>query len=124
LMRTVWPGTFVEEGNLTFNISTLRRALGQFECIETVPRRGYRFTAQVHEVATDPGSTTDAPVRRKIPAGKLAIALGALVLAGAILIISRIGRIPGNPRPSPFSRSSRSTPPMPTPFCNSAWRTR
>jgi DNA-binding winged helix-turn-helix (wHTH) protein/TolB-like protein len=49
LMRRVWPSTFVEEGNLTQNISLLRKALGEgpngVQFIETVPRRGYRFVA-------------------------------------------------------------------------------
>lgn len=47
LMKRVWPNTFVEEGNLTQNISLLRKALGEtpngVQFIETVPRRGYRF---------------------------------------------------------------------------------
>ncbi len=51
LMKRVWPDTFVEEGNLTTNIHLLRKVLekgskGQ-EYIETIPRRGYRFTAEV-----------------------------------------------------------------------------
>src|SRR4030095_3134737 len=52
LMRKVWPNTFVEEGNLTQNVSLLRKALGESangpQFIETVPRRGYRFVAQVN----------------------------------------------------------------------------
>ena len=55
LMRRVWPDSFVEEGNLTFNISVLRKALGEghghHPYIETVPRRGYRFVADVREVS-------------------------------------------------------------------------
>ncbi len=51
LMKRVWPDTFVEEGNLTQNISLLRKALGETpngpQFIETVPRRGYRFVAAV-----------------------------------------------------------------------------
>src|SRR2546427_7135412 len=42
LIKLVWPETFVEENNLTQNISTLRKALGEGEYIETIPRRGYR----------------------------------------------------------------------------------
>jgi DNA-binding winged helix-turn-helix (wHTH) protein/TolB-like protein/Flp pilus assembly protein TadD len=53
LMRRVWPNTFVEEGNLTQNVSLLRKALGETasgpQFIETVPRRGYRFVAEVDE---------------------------------------------------------------------------
>ncbi len=51
LMRRVWPTTFVAEGNLTQNISLLRKALGESaggtQFIETVPRRGYRFVADI-----------------------------------------------------------------------------
>ncbi len=51
LMKRVWPDTFVEEGNLTQNVSLLRKALGESasgpQFIETVPRRGYRFVAPV-----------------------------------------------------------------------------
>src|SRR5215210_6196309 len=53
LMKRVWPHTFVEEGNLTQNISLLRKALGETpggaQFIETVPRRGYRFVAETTE---------------------------------------------------------------------------
>src|SRR5580693_10113547 len=46
LMREVWPDTFVEENNLTVNISALRKTLGRTSAdqrhIQTVPRRGYR----------------------------------------------------------------------------------
>ena len=52
LMKKVWPDTFVEEGNLTQNVSLLRKALGESatgpQFIETVPRRGYRFVAPVN----------------------------------------------------------------------------
>lgn len=53
LMKRVWPNTFVEEGNLTQNISLLRKALGEspggVQFIETVPRRGYRFVADTNQ---------------------------------------------------------------------------
>lgn len=51
LMQKVWPDTIVEEGGLARNISVLRKALGEGpsgnEYIETVPRTGYRFVADV-----------------------------------------------------------------------------
>jgi Tol biopolymer transport system component/DNA-binding winged helix-turn-helix (wHTH) protein len=50
LMQALWPESFVEEANLTQNIYTLRKALGG-DYIETIPRRGYRFTAPVKEPA-------------------------------------------------------------------------
>ncbi|MEO6394124.1 MAG: winged helix-turn-helix domain-containing protein [Pyrinomonadaceae bacterium] len=56
LINQLWPNTFVEEGNLTQSISRLRKLLGQNEgedYIETLPRRGYRFRAQVKEVAAE-----------------------------------------------------------------------
>ena len=56
LLRTVWRGTFVEENNLTQNISHLRKVLGDdngYRYIETVPRIGYRFAAGVREILDD-----------------------------------------------------------------------
>jgi DNA-binding winged helix-turn-helix (wHTH) protein/tetratricopeptide (TPR) repeat protein len=51
LLTTVWPDTTVEENNLNHNISVLRKALGEKatgqQYIETVPRVGYRFVADV-----------------------------------------------------------------------------
>jgi DNA-binding winged helix-turn-helix (wHTH) protein len=51
LLREVWPGTFVEEVNLTVHVSGLRKALSQgakgASMIETVPTHGYRFVAPV-----------------------------------------------------------------------------
>jgi TolB-like protein/DNA-binding winged helix-turn-helix (wHTH) protein/Tfp pilus assembly protein PilF len=55
LMRAVWPDTFVEEANLTLQISALRKALQEESShgsyIETIPRRGYRFVSPVVERA-------------------------------------------------------------------------
>jgi DNA-binding winged helix-turn-helix (wHTH) protein/Tol biopolymer transport system component len=51
LMRRVWADAFVEEGNLTVNIFLLRKVLGKglngTPCIETIPKRGYRFAASL-----------------------------------------------------------------------------
>lgn len=53
LLKEVWPDTFVEESNLSQTIFTLRKALGDDRSdpryIETVPRRGYRFVAEVRD---------------------------------------------------------------------------
>ena len=48
-MAALWPDTFVEEANLSFQISTLQKALGDgaTDWIETVPKYGYRFTADM-----------------------------------------------------------------------------
>ena len=51
LMKLVWPDTFVEEANLSYTISMIRKALGEGaepqQFIETVPKYGYRFIAEV-----------------------------------------------------------------------------
>ena len=53
LMAAVWADSFVEQGNLSFTINLLRKALGDDShdprFIETVPRRGYRFIAAITE---------------------------------------------------------------------------
>jgi TolB-like protein/DNA-binding winged helix-turn-helix (wHTH) protein/Tfp pilus assembly protein PilF len=57
LMQAVWPDSFVEETNLTRNISVLRKALsrtdGGSQYIETVPKRGYRFVGDVRVPSED-----------------------------------------------------------------------
>ena len=57
LMREVWPDTFVEEGGLARNISVLRKALDDTSdasrYIETIPKIGYRFVADVKEVVPE-----------------------------------------------------------------------
>jgi Tol biopolymer transport system component/DNA-binding winged helix-turn-helix (wHTH) protein len=57
LLKTLWPDSFVEEHNLANNISTLRKALGEAkntpQYIETVPKRGYRFVANVRELSDE-----------------------------------------------------------------------
>jgi DNA-binding winged helix-turn-helix (wHTH) protein len=51
LIRALWPDSFVEEGNLTNNISLLRKALGEDPpYIETVPKRGYRFVGAMRQL--------------------------------------------------------------------------
>jgi DNA-binding winged helix-turn-helix (wHTH) protein len=50
LLQRVWPDVAVEEGNLTKGVFGLRQVLegnGPTRYIETVPKRGYRFTADV-----------------------------------------------------------------------------
>jgi DNA-binding winged helix-turn-helix (wHTH) protein/tetratricopeptide (TPR) repeat protein len=54
LMKEVWPNSFVEESNLSRNISVLRKILNQHpdghHYIETVQRIGYRFIEPVREL--------------------------------------------------------------------------
>jgi DNA-binding winged helix-turn-helix (wHTH) protein/TolB-like protein/Tfp pilus assembly protein PilF len=53
LMNALWPDSFVEEANLTQQVSMIRKALGESpsdpKYIATVPSRGYRFMAEVRE---------------------------------------------------------------------------
>ena len=52
-LRQVWPDTFVEDVTLAKNVSSLRKILGdgdQHQYIETIPKRGYRFVADVRIV--------------------------------------------------------------------------
>jgi len=62
LMELVWESKFVEEGNLSRNVSTLRKALGgdahDHRYIVTVPGHGYRFVAEVE--TDDPGNESSA----------------------------------------------------------------
>src|SRR4051794_7581991 len=58
LMEAVWPGLFVEEGNVSVMIHALRKALGSNrgdrKYIETVSKRGYRFVAEVRLIEAEP----------------------------------------------------------------------
>ena len=50
MLTEIWEGSFVEENNLAQNISLLRKTLGENpneKFIETVPKFGYRFVAEV-----------------------------------------------------------------------------
>jgi eukaryotic-like serine/threonine-protein kinase len=57
LMKALWPTSFVEEANLTQNIFTLRKALGErahdHRYILTIPGEGYRFATKVIEISGD-----------------------------------------------------------------------
>jgi Tol biopolymer transport system component/DNA-binding winged helix-turn-helix (wHTH) protein len=58
LMELVWQDQYVEEANLTVQISALRKALGETKnehrFIVTVPGRGYRFVAEVENGDSKP----------------------------------------------------------------------
>jgi DNA-binding winged helix-turn-helix (wHTH) protein/TolB-like protein len=64
LMNEIWPDTVVEETNLKVYVSQLRKALDDegkgVKFIETLPKRGYRFTAPVTELVLD-GLITSPP---------------------------------------------------------------
>lgn len=63
LLHAVWPDSFVEESNLTQNVSVLRKALGEASYIETIPKRGYRFVPPFAPVpASGPAGPAPEPV--------------------------------------------------------------
>lgn len=90
LLEKVWPGTFVEEGNLARHIFNLRQVLGDSEdgrkYIETIPRRGYRFVAEVHEHGETTGPYLSAS--RSSPAVRLRFWPLALSLALVFLVVA------------------------------------
>src|ERR1044071_9221180 len=63
LMKEVWSDAIVEAINITITMSILRKTLGdrvQQQFIETVPRRGYRFVAEVTEVFAHTPATVES----------------------------------------------------------------
>lgn len=85
LMKLVWPDTTVEEIGLARNISALRKALGdeggQAAFIETIPKRGYRFVAEVAVSGTAP----TPPPRARRPRLAWAAASAAVLLLAALV---------------------------------------
>jgi len=70
LIAAVWPDTIVEEGNLTWAVSHLRRILGDLPCdpIATVRGHGYRFVWPVTAVEHGPVAGAGAPARSEASA--------------------------------------------------------
>jgi DNA-binding winged helix-turn-helix (wHTH) protein len=93
LMKRLWPDTFVEESNLTFNIQQLRKTLGDNAreplYVETIPRRGYRFIAEVKPLATPIApaqiNTRDKPVSRPTALTKARV-ITVLAVAGVAIV--------------------------------------
>ncbi|MEW6126602.1 MAG: tetratricopeptide repeat protein [Acidobacteriota bacterium] len=60
IIKKVWPDTFVEEGNLTYYISLVRKSLGEtpgeHKFIVTIPKRGYSFVAEVRKIFATPSA--------------------------------------------------------------------
>jgi len=65
LMKIIWADTIVEESNLDHYLHVLRKALGQKSdgqsFIETLRRRGYRFTPDVQVIEARDESSTGSP---------------------------------------------------------------
>ena len=81
LMEEVWADTFVADSNLSQNVFTLRKLLGEGEdgqrFIETVPRRGYRFVASAREVHENYALSQEAAPCLTIEPGRDAAAIRA-----------------------------------------------
>jgi Tol biopolymer transport system component/DNA-binding winged helix-turn-helix (wHTH) protein len=104
LIKAVWHDTFVEEGNLSWNVSHLRKALGDGEngqhYIETMPKRGYRFVADVKELceegvereeevkAAPPTKTDKIPEAQALPSRKLKSGIKWSAYAALLLAVS------------------------------------
>ena len=97
LMRALWPDTFVEEANLSFQISVLRKALGEegARWIETVPKHGYRFGGDVKVIpSADPASRPSAEVSsvstpaRLVTARKREWWIAAIAAASGLAVVS------------------------------------
>lgn len=81
LLSKVWPDVFVEEATLAQNVFTLRKQLGDDRetalYIETIPKRGYRFVADVRRI--DPPAVEATPVRSR--RSRLAVASALAMVA-------------------------------------------
>jgi DNA-binding winged helix-turn-helix (wHTH) protein/TolB-like protein/Flp pilus assembly protein TadD len=118
LMRMVWPEQAVEDGNLTVNVSALRKALeerpGDHRYVVTVPGRGYKFASDVmlavgenredvpeYDPRTDsagsPRFATRGKDRLKIHSG---IALAGLVVLVAAFLVGVVMRPQQPPSPA------------------------
>jgi TolB-like protein/DNA-binding winged helix-turn-helix (wHTH) protein len=118
IIAAAWPGTVVEDNNLNMQVAALRRVLDDGRappgCIQTIPRRGYRFIAPVTRAsamappaAPEPDVAGDAGgprSRRRYPSRRIvtAVAIGALVLAVVGTIAWKVeSRWFGGIRPAP-----------------------
>ena len=100
LMDAAWPGTSVEESNLSVQIAALRKLLGGMgddgEWIVTVPRVGYRFAGSVSGAdGSSSGPDTEArPLIAVLPFGIASDETGKGYLADGITadIITALAR--------------------------------
>lgn len=102
LIERLWPDTVVTEANLTQHVFTLRKALGNESYIVTVPRRGYRFVADVRrEEAAAPRMPAPPRVGRftlalppERPAARLTTPALAISPDGVVLVY--VARVDGD----------------------------
>lgn len=113
LLKRIWPNSFVEEANLSVNMSALRRGLGEgpddHQYVETVPRHGYRFVADVkerwengakiiaapaNELALERAVELETPASASKPmaptSSRVPVRRWSLGLAGLIIVVSAV----------------------------------
>lgn len=94
LLKAVWEESFVEEANLAYTVSALRKALGDtsepHQYIVTVPKRGYRFVADVRSSSVD--GTLASAARRRVRLLQVSVLVAAVVLTIAVVFISLMTR--------------------------------
>jgi DNA-binding winged helix-turn-helix (wHTH) protein/TolB-like protein/Flp pilus assembly protein TadD len=112
LMARLWPETAVEESNLTFQISTLRKALGDGRYVVTVPGRGYHFAGQVQrisgEMVIEQEERTTITVSKEERTSRPWLAIAAVALAVVTAIAAAVVLARRTPAPPP-------APPPPAP---------
>lgn len=92
MLNRIWPEAFVDEANLVQNVHVLRKALrGRWDvnAIETIPRRGYRFTAEVRlhglpsaqPLPAEPSAPVSAPRSRFWQVAFAALCMAAVSVA-------------------------------------------
>src|SRR5262245_41500318 len=60
ILNRVWPGRVVEDNTLQFQISALRKLLGEDRgALKTISGHGYRFAAEVTTAANEPGALAE-----------------------------------------------------------------
>lgn len=86
LYEELWPDGFVEDGNLTQNIYVLRRALDPKgngrRIIQTLPRHGYRFAAEIHPVDNVKRASATGVARLWWASAAAAVLIFAVLLIG------------------------------------------
>jgi Tol biopolymer transport system component/DNA-binding winged helix-turn-helix (wHTH) protein len=84
LLRNVWPDTFIEEANLSRSVSLLRKMLGDAagstDYIETIPKSGYRFVADVTIATIESTPAQGARIRTASLPGVTAV-IGLVVVS-------------------------------------------
>ena len=117
LLDAVWSDTAVEPGNLTQQVFTIRKALGErageHRYIATLSGRGYSFVAEVETAEPEPSAAPSTSFAHRSPAalrpphvtlgGTVLFALGLTVALSALVVASGRGRFQDRVRVRPFT---------------------